>query len=92
MMQHIAKVEVIGSHRLRFIFVEGGAREMDFTPLIHRGGVWSDLADPKMFAGVKLGEHGRYVEWSGGQDFCADAAWAEGQEPADSRDHETASR
>ncbi|GGA31829.1 DUF2442 domain-containing protein [Okeania sp. KiyG1] len=29
------------------------------------------------FSQVKLGEGGRYIEWDGEIDFCADALWFE---------------
>jgi len=44
--------------------------------LIGKGGL-AALADPKVFAQVKVGERGRSLEWPGEIDFCADALWFE---------------
>jgi hypothetical protein len=79
MMHRIEQLEIVGAHRLRLRFVDGGIREMDFTPLIQRGGVWAALKDTPSFVGVTIGEHGRSLEWPVGVDFCADAAWLEGE-------------
>jgi hypothetical protein len=35
------------------------------------------LGDRDFFSQVKLDEGGRYIEWPGGLDFCADALWFE---------------
>ena len=40
-------------------------------------GVMSALADPALFAQVRIGERGRSLEWPGDIDFCADALWFE---------------
>jgi hypothetical protein len=47
-----------------------------FRHLIGKG-VMSALADPALFAKVRIGEHGRSLEWPGEIDFCADALWFE---------------
>ena len=31
--------------------------------------------DPRVFAQVRLGENGRYIEWPNGVDLCADALY-----------------
>ncbi len=40
-------------------------------------GVFATLADPAVFAQVRVGERGRSLEWPGEIDFCSDALWFE---------------
>jgi hypothetical protein len=35
-------------------------------------GVFAELADPSIFAEVRVGERGRSLEWPGDIDFCTD--------------------
>jgi hypothetical protein len=63
---------------LRLHYADGAVVWVDFQPIIARGGVFSPLADPAVFALVSTGEGGRYVEWPGAIDFCADALRLEG--------------
>jgi len=52
--------------------------KVDFTAVIDQGGVFEALADPDFFRRVAIGEGGRYLEWPGGLDFCADALRLQG--------------
>lgn len=52
---------------------------VDFDPVISRGGVFASLAARDIFAQVTVGEGGRYIEWPGGIDFCADALRKQGR-------------
>ena len=45
-------------------------------------GAFATLADPAVFARVRVGERGRSLAWPGAVDFCADALWFEAH-PAD---------
>ena len=47
-----------------------------FRHLVGKG-VFTALADPAVFAQVRVGERGRSLEWPGEIDFCADALWFE---------------
>ena len=59
---------------------EGGAKvDVDVAPFIWMGRVYAALADTTLFAQVRIGERGRWIEWPGELDFCADALWRAGE-------------
>ena len=58
---------------LRLTYSDGVEIVVNLKSLIEKGGVFTILADPQFFAQVTLGECGRYIEWNGLIDFCADA-------------------
>jgi hypothetical protein len=60
---------------LRLTYADGGIVTVDFKPLLERGGVFSVLGESDFFSQVSLDEGGRYIEWPGEVDFCADAFW-----------------
>jgi len=51
---------------------------IDLTSRVKKGGVFAALVDPGLFAQVKIGHNGRFLEWPGEIDLCADALWFEG--------------
>jgi hypothetical protein len=73
----IVQVQILGDHRLRLVYSDGGVVEKDFAPLIAIGNAFAALADPDFFTQVFIGERGRSLEWPGELDFCADALWFE---------------
>ena len=58
---------------VRLEYSDGVVIDVDFKPVIARGGVFERLSDPDVFRQVRVGERGRYIEWPGELDFCADA-------------------
>ncbi len=65
---------------------KNGSRTVnEFGHLIGKG-VMATLADPSVFAEVRVGERGRSLEWPGEIDFCADALWFEAH-PEDAAQH-----
>ena len=73
----ITSLTAESNYKLRLIYSNGSEILLDFKPIINQGGVFAPLSNPKFFSQVKLGEGGRYIEWNGGIDFCADALWFE---------------
>lgn len=73
MLPSIQHVSVLPDLRLRLAFGDGAIVIVGFGDTAARGGVFAPLADPDFFARVRVGEGGRYLEWPGGLDFCADA-------------------
>lgn len=61
----------LADYQIRLVYADGFETIVDFESTIAQGGVFSMLADPQVFAQVKLGENGRYITW-GEVDFCAD--------------------
>jgi hypothetical protein len=54
-----------------------GTTTVSYFAHVAGNGVFASLADPAVFARVRVGEHGRSLEWPGEIDFCADALWFE---------------
>ena len=71
----IDEVKPAGSQSLLVVFSNGETRVVDYSRLIAEGGIWSALADPEIFAQVKIDEYSRGVEWPNGADSCADAMY-----------------
>jgi hypothetical protein len=73
MFHTIVSAAPLPDSRLRLTYEDGRVVEVDFRPLIARGGAFEPLSRPEVFEQVRIGEHGRYIEWPGELDFCADA-------------------
>jgi hypothetical protein len=54
---------------------DGEVSVLSLHQTIGKGGVFAPLVDPKVFGQVKVGEGGRWLEWPGEVDICADALW-----------------
>jgi hypothetical protein len=81
MFHTLDRITVVHSdQRLLVHYFGGGEVLFDFKPLVERGGVFAKLADPRFFAQAAVGERGRYIEWPGELDFCADALWEQGRQ------------
>lgn len=62
--------------RVMEVVFEGGRKtRLDIGPWIRSGGVWEALKSPAAFRKVSIGPGGRYIEWPGEIDVCADAIW-----------------
>lgn len=90
MLHRILDVSPLPDYRLRLRYEDGTSGEIDCQPLIVRGGVYVRLASPGAFRQVSISGSGRYLEWPGNVDFCADALYEElqnnaGKSPADAR-------
>lgn len=72
-MKRIATAESMPRSVVRICYDSGESIEVDFSHIIEQGGVFTPLRDEAFFAQVAVGEQGRYIEWPGGLDFCADA-------------------
>jgi len=79
MLHIIREFAVTGDHALRLTYSDGEVFVVGFAPVIARGGVFAALADAAFFRLVSVGEGGRYIEWPGEIDFCADALRMEGE-------------
>jgi Protein of unknown function (DUF2442) len=54
---------------------EGKVSVLSLHEIVAKGGVFASLRDPKVFGQLKVGEGGRWLEWPGEVDICADALW-----------------
>jgi hypothetical protein len=66
----VVSVEATGPATLRVEHRDGTVGEHDLTQLIASGGVWSQLADPALFARVRI-DHGA-VAWPTELDVCGE--------------------
>jgi hypothetical protein len=66
----VTTVAVTGPATLRVTHRDGTCAEHDLTRLIARGGVWSQLADPELFARVYI-DHGS-IAWPTALDIAPD--------------------
>jgi hypothetical protein len=82
MLHVIRGVEVEPSFTLRLTFADGARGVIRLADAIRHGGVFERLADPVVFAQVRIGDRGRCLEWPGMIDLCADALWLEIQQQA----------
>ena len=73
----VTEVEALRGFRLRVSFADGLSGTVDMSGLVHspRAGVFAALADPALFAQVKL-DYGA-VAWPGELDLAPDAMYAE---------------
>jgi len=88
MLRTIRNVDPEANYKLRLTYSDGETIVADFTPVIQRGGVFAPLSDPAFFSQVSIGESGRYIQWPGELDFCADALWLEGHASETSQSNE----
>jgi hypothetical protein len=65
--------------RVRLTYATGETVVVDFTPYLDRGGVCLPLRDPSFFSQVTIGERGRFLQWPGELEFCADALFLKGK-------------
>ena len=73
MLAIITRVLPAPPEALDLTFADGTAARVELGPQIAKGGVLSALKDPEVFSGVVIGDGGRFLEWPGGVDLCADA-------------------
>ena len=95
LLRTIRSVAPEPNYKLRLTYADGETIVVDFTQVIQRGGVFTPLSDPEFFSQVSIEERGRYIQWPGELDFCADALWLEGhtsESQAFSEQGKTASR
>jgi hypothetical protein len=81
---HVAEVQYLGDHRLRFRFEDGASGELDFSKDEWRG-VFAPLADPDYFKKVELDEELGTIVWPNGADIAPETLYrlvTEQPEPA----------
>ena len=75
MLQVIEEARVETGRRLRLRFADGRSGTVDLGELVARGGVFDRLRDDAAFAQVRVGKGGRWLEWPGDIDLCADSLY-----------------
>ena len=79
MFYRIVNVNPKPDYTVQLTFSGGTTVIVDFNDVIAEGGVYASLADPRLFGQVSIGPRGRFIEWPGNIDFCADALRLEGK-------------
>lgn len=75
MLHRIKEVTVEENYKLSIVYENGSSVAVDFTPIIHKGGIFTQLSDRNFFAQVAIGQNGRHLQWPDEIEFCADALW-----------------
>jgi hypothetical protein len=73
MLYQIRSARIVGNATIALTWDDGASTTADFSQLIEREGVFSQLRDPEAFASVTLDPSGRFLSWPGDIDVCADA-------------------
>lgn len=71
-MQRIISAEPLDKHLL-LTFADGERVLVDFRPVIAKGNLFAQLANPTFFGTVQVAPNGRSLSWPGELEFCADA-------------------
>jgi hypothetical protein len=71
----IVRLRLLEGQALEVAFDDGVTVSLDVKPWIAQGGVWAALADPGVFQKVAIGPRGRFIEWPGEIEVCADSIW-----------------
>jgi hypothetical protein len=74
-MKHPVRVSPLPGSKIYVVFPDGVEGVIDMSSSVGRG-VFSPLANPEIFAGVHLGDHGQ-IAWSEEMEICPDAAYRE---------------
>ena len=72
----VAAAADAATHTVALTWANGAKTVNSFAHLVGKG-VFRAFADPTFFLQVRVGEHGRSLDWPGDLDFCADALWFE---------------
>jgi hypothetical protein len=68
-------VRHLGEYRLAVAFEDGVQAELDFAPMVERGGVFRVLKETATFAGVRVDPEAETLVWPGGADICPDVLY-----------------
>jgi Protein of unknown function (DUF2442) len=71
----VTKVRALEDLALEIIWEDGTASTVSLRETVAKGGVFASLSDPQIFGKVTIGEGGRWLQWPGDVDICADYLW-----------------
>lgn len=74
-MKRPVRVSPLLGDKISVVFSDGLEGVIDMSSSVGRG-VFAPLADPQVFAGVHIGDHGQ-IAWSEEMEICPDAAYLE---------------
>lgn len=76
MLHDIIEVRPLGGHRLFLKFDEGTEGETDLSSVLRWDGVFAPLADPAVFAHMRVDPEIGTVVWPNGADLCPDVLFS----------------
>ena len=76
MPHDVVAVRSLGGHRLFLRFDDGTEGETDLSAVLRFDGVFSPLADPAVFATVKVDPDIGTIVWPNGADVCPDVLYS----------------
>jgi hypothetical protein len=77
MLKDVVAVEALEPYRLRLVFEDGVAGEVDVARLVRFEGVFAPLSDPAGFRAVRVEPEAGTVVWPNGADLDPDVLYAE---------------
>ena len=74
-LHDVTEVEVLGHYRLRLTFDDGMTGDVDLSHLRGSGGVFAPLADPAVFAEVRVDSEIGTITWPDGADLAPEVLY-----------------
>ena len=68
-------VRFIGDYSLALTFWNGEERQVDLSPYVGEGEIFSPLKNPDYFKQVRIDDSQLTICWPNGADFCPDVLW-----------------
>lgn len=75
MVAVIQKVRVLGDLSLEITWEDAEVSVVPLRETVAKRGAFASLGDAEMFSKVDIGEGGRWLQWPGEVDICADDLW-----------------
>jgi hypothetical protein len=64
-----------GDYQFLISFEDGVRAELEFSPMVGRGGLFDQLSDPELFAQGRIDSEGQTLAWPNGVDVCPDVLY-----------------
>jgi hypothetical protein len=71
----IRKAKALDDLRIEVTWEDGEISVLPLRETVAKGGLFQPLGNPELFAKVEVGDGGRWLEWPGEVDICADDLW-----------------
>jgi uncharacterized protein DUF2442 len=68
----IRKARALQDCAVEITWKDGAVSVVSLRETVAKGGVFAPLSDPETFVKVEVGEGGRWFQWPGEVDICAD--------------------
>ena len=68
-------VQSVSDYRLVITFEDGIRADLDFSPMVGRPGLFTELKNVELFRGVQLDSEAETLVWPNGADICPDVLY-----------------